>query len=167
MDNPLIISILLALVLLDGIVAGYLIRASAAEAKISSAETLAKQIVDEANRNAEAAKIEAVLEAKEENHKLRQQAENELRARRHAVHSRENRLIQKGENLDRRSETLDKRELLLEKREHSLAEQQQQIEEMESKVEAMLKEQQTELERIPGYTTDQARQVILDRIEKD
>src|SRR5690625_1248237 len=167
MDNPLIISILLALVLLVGIVVGYLIRKSIAEAKISSAETLAKQIVDEANRNAEAAKKEALLEAKEENHKLRQQAENELREHRNEVQTQENRLIQKEENLDRRSETLDKRELLLEKREHSLAEQQQQIEEMESKVEAMLNEQQTELERISGYTTDQARQVILDRIEQD
>src|SRR5699024_34284 len=134
---------------------------------ISSAETLAKQIVEEANRNAEATKKEALLEAKEENHKFRQQAEQELNERRSEAQTQENRLIQKEENLDRRSETLDKRELLLEKKEQSLTEQQQQIEEMESKVEAMLKEQQTELERISGYTTDQARQIILDRIEKE
>ncbi|MER2142136.1 MAG: Rnase Y domain-containing protein, partial [Priestia megaterium] len=69
--------------------------------------------------------------------------------------------------LDRKSDTVDKRELMLEKREQSLTEKQQQIEEMESKVEAMKQEQQTELERISGYTTDQARQVILERIEKD
>src|SRR5690625_6814951 len=56
-DNPLIIiSILLALIV--GIVVGYLIRKSIAEAKISSAETLAKQIVEEAHRNADAAKNE-------------------------------------------------------------------------------------------------------------
>src|SRR5699024_8937521 len=57
----------------------YLVRKSIAEAKISSAENLAKQIVDEAHRNAESAKKEALLEAKEENHNLRQQAEDELR----------------------------------------------------------------------------------------
>jgi len=161
----LIISILLVLIV--GIVVGYLIRKSIAEAKISSAETLAKQIVEEAHRNADAAKKEALLEAKDENHKLRQQTEEELRERRMEAQKQENRLMQKEENLDRKSETLDKREILLEKKEQSLTEKQQQIEEMESKVEAMKQEQQTELERISGYTTDQAKQIILERIEKE
>src|SRR5690625_2568409 len=75
--------------------------------------------------------------------------------------------MQKEENLDRKSVTQDKRELMLEKREQSLTEKQQQIEEMESKVESMLQEQQTELERISGYTTDQAKKIILERIEKE
>src|SRR5690625_2939568 len=167
MDNPFIISILLALVLIVGIVVGYLIRKSIAEAKISSAETLAKQIVDEAHRNAEAAKKEALMEAKDENHKLRQEAEEDLKDRRMEAQKQEDRLNQKEQSLDRKGETLDKRELLLERKEESLTEKQQQIEEMESKVDAMLKEQQTELERISGYTTDQAKQVILDRIEQE
>ena len=167
MDNPLLISILLALVLIVGIVVGYLIRKSIAEAKISSAENLAKQIVDEAHRNADAAKKEALLEAKEESHIFRQQAEEELRERRLEIQKQEDRLMQKEEILDKKSVTLDKRELLLEKREQSLAEKQQQIEEMESKVEAILVKQQTELERISGYTTDQAKQIILTRLENE
>ena len=166
-DNPLIISILLAFILIVGIVVGYLIRKSIAEAKISSAENLAKQIVDQAHRNADAAKKEALLEAKDENHQLRQQVEEELRERRAEIQKQENRLTQKEENLDQKSVTQDKRELMLEKREQSLTEKQQQIEEMESKVEAMLQEQQTELERISGYTSDQAKKIILERIEKE
>ena len=166
-ENPFIISILLALILIVGIVVGYLIRKSIAEAKISSAETLAKQIVEEAHRNADAAKKEALLEAKDENHQLRQQAEEELRERRTEIQKQENRLMQKEENLDRKSVTQDKRELMLENKEQSLTEKQQQIEEMESKVEAMLQKQQAELERISGYTTDQAKQIILDRIKKE
>ncbi|WP_053219595.1 ribonuclease Y [Virgibacillus senegalensis] len=161
----IIISILLTLIV--GIVVGYLIRKSIAEAKISSAEELAKQIVEEGHRNADAAKKEALLEAKDENHKLRQQADQELRERRAELQRQETRLMQKEENLDRKSETLDKRELMLETREQTLTEKQQQIEEMESKVEAMLSEQQAELERISGYTTDQAKQVILERVEQE
>ncbi|WP_186577401.1 ribonuclease Y [Aquibacillus kalidii] len=160
-----IISSLLALIV--GAVVGYLIRKSIAEKKISSAEDLAKQIVEEGHRNAEVAKKEALLEAKDENHKLRQQADQELRERRMEIQKQETRLMQKEENLDRKDETLDKRELMLEKKESSLAEKQQQIEEMESKVGAMLSEQQTELERISGYTTDQAKQIILERVEKE
>jgi len=167
LDNPWIISILLAAILIVGIVVGYLIRKSIAEAKISSAETLAKQIVEEANRNAKATKKEALLEARDENHKLLQQTEIEIRERRSEIQNQENRLIQREENLDRKSDTLDKRELMLEERERSLTEQQQQIEEMESKVEAILEKQQTELERVSGYTEDQARQIILDRIDQE
>ena len=167
LSNPLIISILLALTLIVGIVVGYLIRKSIAEAKISSAEELAKQIVEEAHRNADATKKEALLEAKDENYRLRQQAEEELRERRLELQKQENRLMQKEENLDRKSVTQDKRELMLESKEQSLTERQQQIEETESKVEAMIQEQQSELERISGYTTDQAKQIILNRIEKE
>ncbi|BAC13581.1 hypothetical conserved protein [Oceanobacillus iheyensis HTE831] len=160
-----VISILLALIV--GIVVGYLVRRSIAEAKISSAERLAKQIVEEAHRNADAAKKEALLEAKDETHKFRQQAEDEIRERRMEAQKQENRLMQKEENLDRKSETLDKRESSLESKEQSLTEQQQQIEEMKSKVEAMKDEQQAELERISGYTSEQAKQIILERIEKE
>src|SRR5699024_1437142 len=66
-----------------------------------------------------------------------------------------------------KSVTQDKRELMLERREQSLTDKQQQIEEMESKVEDILEEQQTELERISGYTSEQAKNIILDRIEKE
>ncbi|HLS23417.1 MAG TPA: ribonuclease Y [Pseudogracilibacillus sp.] len=167
MNQPLLISILLALALIVGIVVGYLGRKTIAEAKISSAENLAKQIVDEAYRNADAAKKEALLEAKEESHEFRKQVEDELRERRLEIQKQEQRLMQKDELLDKKSVTLDQRELSLEKREQALAKQQQQIEEMESKVEALIAEQQQELERISGYTTDQAKDVILKRVEDE
>lgn len=165
LENPLILSILLVLVLIVGVVVGYLIRKSIAEAKISSAENLATQIVDEAKRNAESAKKEALLESKEEAHVFRQQVEEELRERRTETQKQEERLVTKEENLDRKSVLLEKRELSLENREESLIEKQQQIEEMESKVDTMIAEQKNELERISGYTSEQAKQVILDKLE--
>src|SRR5699024_7219728 len=149
------------------IVVGYLIRKGIAEKEISSAEELAKQIVEEGRKNAEVAKKEALLEAKDENHRIRQQADDELRERRIEIQKLEDRLLQKEENLNRKDQTLDKRELLLEDKEGSLTEKQQQIEEMESKVGAMLSEKQAELERISGYTTDQAKQIILQRVEEE
>src|SRR5699024_12379986 len=106
-DNLIIISILLALVLIDGIVVGYLIRKSIAEAKISSAENLAQQIVDEANRNADAAKKEALLEEKEESHVFSQQAEEELRECRLEIHKPEDRSVQREEVLDKKSIIFD------------------------------------------------------------
>ncbi|MDE5412889.1 MAG: ribonuclease Y [Bacillaceae bacterium] len=167
MDNVLIISILLVVSAGVGAVVGYLVRKSIAEAKISSAEHAAKQIVEDGKREAEASKKEAVLEAKDEVHKLRIEAERDIRERRNEIQKQENRLVQKEEILDRKSETLDKKEESLEKREESLAKKQRHIEEMDSKVEEILNKQKTELERISGLSRDEAKEVIRREVEQD
>ena len=112
-------------------------------------------------------KKEALLEAKDEIHSFRVEAEQEVRERRNELQRQENRLLQKEENLDRKDESLDKRESLLEKRDHSLNERQQHIEEMESKVDDMIRLQKAELERISSLTRDEAKQIILDQVENE
>ncbi|WP_209122311.1 ribonuclease Y [Alkalihalobacillus sp. BA299] len=167
MENVLLISILLVVSAGVGAVVGYLVRKSIAEAKISSAEQAAKQIVEDGKREAEASKKEAVLEAKDEVHKLRIEAEREIRERRNEIQKQENRLVQKEEILDRKSETLDKKEESLEKREESLAKKQRHIEEMDSKVEEILNKQKTELERISGLSREEAKEAIRSEVEQD
>ena len=143
------------------------VRKSIAEAKINGAANEAKRILDEANREAEALKKEALLEAKDEIHTLRTEAELEIRDRRSELQKQENRLMQKEENLDRKDETLDKREQQLEKKEESLVARQQQIEELESKVGELVQKQQTELERISNLTREQAKAIILGKVENE
>ncbi|MEC2076903.1 ribonuclease Y [Metabacillus fastidiosus] len=160
-----IISILLGLIV--GAVVGYFVRKSIAEAKIAGATNAAAQILEDARRDADATKKEALLEAKDEIHKLRTEAEQEVRERRNELQKQENRLLQKEENLDRKDESLEKREVMLEKKEDSLNERQQHIEEMESKVEEIVRKQQTELERISSLTRDDAKQIILEKVENE
>lgn len=160
----ILISILLATV---GAVVGFFVRKSIAEAKINGAANEAKRILDDANREAEALKKEALLEAKDEIHTLRTEAELEIRDRRSELQKQENRLMQKEENLDRKDETLDKREQMLEKKEESLVARQQQIEELESKVGELVQKQQTELERISNLTREQAKSIILGKVENE
>ena len=95
------------------------------------------------------------------------EAEREIRERRNELQKQENRLLQKEENLDRKDESLDKREILLEKRDDSLNKRQQHIEEMESKVDEIVRKQQTELERISGLTREEARTIIIERVENE
>ncbi|AGE63536.1 phosphodiesterase [Bacillus subtilis XF-1] len=159
-----LISILLILL---GLVVGYFVRKTIAEAKIAGARGAAEQILEDAKRDAEALKKEALLEAKDEIHKLRIDAEQEVRERRNELQKQENRLLQKEENLDRKHEGIDKREAMLEKKDHSLNERQQHIEEMESKVDEMIRMQQSELERISSLTRDEAKQIILERVENE
>jgi len=160
-----IISILLGLFV--GAVVGYFVRKSIAEARIAGAKNAAEQIIDDAKRDAESLKKESLLEAKDDIHKLRNEAEREIRDRRSELQKQENRLLQKEENLDRKDDTLNKREALLEKRDDSLNKKQQHIEEMESKVDEIVRTQKTELERISGLTREEARNIILERVEHE
>ncbi|MED4311460.1 ribonuclease Y [Heyndrickxia coagulans] len=165
--ESLIWIISLLLVLIVGVVVGYFIRRSIYEAKIAGAKNTADQIVDEAKREADRLKKEALLEAKDENHKLRTDMERELRERRNELQRQENRLLQKEENLDRKDESLDKRESMLEQKEDSLNLRQQHIEEMESKLEEMVNEQESELERISGLNREQAKAIIIEKLENE
>lgn len=165
MEPITIISILLGLFV--GAVVGYFTRKSIAEARIAGAKNAAEQILEDAKREADASKKEALLEAKDEIHKLRTEAEREVRERRNELQKQENRLLQREENLDRKDETLNKRESLLEKKDDSLNQRQQHIEQMESKVDKMVQSQQAELERISSLTRDEAKTIILDRLEQE
>ncbi|MBA9024781.1 MULTISPECIES: ribonuclease Y [Bacillaceae] len=161
----LIISSLLGLFV--GAVVSYFVFKNITQNKIAGARNSAEQILEDAKREAEALKKEALLEAKDDIHKTRSDAEREIRERRSELQKQENRLLQKEENLDRKDESLDKRETLLEKKEDSLDQRQQHIEEMESKVDEMVRKQQTELERISSLTRDEAKAIIIDRIENE
>ncbi len=165
MDLTLIISILLTLIV--GVVVGYFIFKSVTEAKITGAQGTAERIVADAKRDADALKKEALLEAKDENHKLRTETERELRERRNELQRQENRLLQKEENLDRKDNILNERESVLEKKEDSLNERQQHIEEMESKVDEMIRKQESELERISSMTREEAKSLLLEGVEKE
>ena len=127
----------------------------------------AEQIVDEAKREADALKKEALLEAKDETHKFRTEAENDIRERRLELQKQENRLLQREENLDRKDDALNKRETGLERKDEALAERQQHIEQMESKVEELVASQKTELERIAALTREEAKGIILKEVENE
>ncbi|MFB5660495.1 ribonuclease Y [Alteribacillus sp. HJP-4] len=167
MDSIFLISILLIVVAVISGLIGYFIRKSTAEAKISSAEYAARQILEDSERKAESNKKEAILEAKDEAHKIRAEAEADLRERKNEVQKQENRLMHKEESLDRRSELVDKKEESLDKREETLADKQRQAEENNSKVEEILSRQKQELEKISGLTREEARDIILTDIQQE
>ena len=94
---------LIAVALVVGALAGFLIRRLVAERKIGSARTEADRVVAEAAKKAEAVKKEKLLEAKEEILQKRNEAEAEIKERRAEVSHTERRLSQKEDTLDRKS----------------------------------------------------------------
>lgn len=139
---------------------GYYIRRTIAEAKIISAEHEAERLITQAQQDAEAKKREALLEAKEEIHKLRSEQERDHRERRSELQQFERRLMQKEESLDRKSEALEKKEVALHLKEQELDSEKEQISQI-------LKQQLAELERLSGLTVDEAKVIILKQVEDE
>jgi len=139
---------------------GYFIRKSLAEAKISSAEQAAALIIENAKKDAEAIRKETVLEAKDEAHRLRTEAEKDIRERRLEIQRLERRLLQKEETLDKKLESLERKE-------EKLANKEKRIEETQEQINELLRRQQEELERISGLTLEEAKQTLLSSAEQE
>ena len=143
-----------------GVFAGITIRKNTAEKEIGSAEEEARKIVADAIKNAEAKKKEVVLEGKDEVHRFRTESEKELADRRKEVQRQERRIQQKEETLDRKLDHMEQKE---EKVSKKLKEAEAKLEEVET-----LKKSQFEmLEKISGYTAEQAKSYLLSQLENE
>ncbi len=158
---PWYIALIVAIVCLTaGIFGGVVFRKRVAEREIASAEEEAKRIINESIKSAESKKREALLEAKEEIHKSRSEFEREEKERRTELQRQENRLRQKEENLDRKTDSLEKKTENLNRK---IAEAEAQNEEI-----GRIKKGQLEmLERISGYTVDEAKAYLIAQVESE
>ncbi|AOA00310.1 ribonuclease Y [Carnobacterium divergens] len=164
----LIISVAFAIVaLVVGLIAGYIVRKSTHEKELAGARNTATGILEEARREAETMKKEALLEAKDENHRYRTEIETELKERRSDILKQENRLLQREENLDRKDDGLEKRERSLEAKEEKLSSRQQLIDDQEKKATLLVEEQQLELERVAALSREEAKNMIIKETEED
>ena len=145
---------------LIGAVLGFQYRRRVAEAEVGSAEQEAKRIVSEAMKAAENRKKEALVEAKDEIFKLRQEAEKELKERRNELKGQERRAQQKEENLDRKTANLERKE-------ESLNEKLRDADKRLNEAEQIKSSQFEMLERISGYTAEQAKEYLLQNLENE
>lgn len=155
------IIILLIAVVIVGVVAfvlGGLHRKKVAEAAIGSATQEANRILSNAMAQAESKKKETILEAKDEIHRQRSEADREIRERRNEIQRQERRLIQKEESMDKKTE-------MLEKKDETLSEKLKDAEKRLSDIEDIKKSQFELLERISGFSKEQAKEYILQNLE--
>ena len=139
---------------------GVLYRKRVSEREIQSAEEEAKRIINESIKTAENKRREALLEAKEEIHKNRAEHEREVKERRAELQKQERRLLQKEETLDKKTDQIEKKAEQLSRKITQAEEQQEEI--------ALLKRSQLEmLEKISGYTVEEAKEHIIASLENE
>ena len=157
---PIIIPIIVGIVaLVIGYFSGYAFRKNIAEQKIGKAEEEVVRIINDGTKQATTLKKESIIEAKEEIHKLRSEADKEIRDRRTEIQRIEKRLLQ-------REETIDKKVENLEQKDEALIKRQKDIQTIHEEADELYKKQLGELERISGLSSEEAKQILLTDLER-
>ena len=131
----------------------------------ATAEETATRILDEARREAEAARKSAIVEGKEEILQLRETLEKEMRTRRVDVERDEKRVTEREGQMDRARESLEGRESEIQSRIADLARRESKMGEREREVERHIDEERRRLEQIAGLTAEAAKAELIRRME--
>ncbi len=158
--SPIIWVIICIATLVIGFVLGVIYRKKVAEAQIAGAEEEAKRIINDALKSAESKKREALVEAKEEIQKSRTEFEHEEKSRRAELQKQERRLQQKEETLDRKTDALDRKT-------ESLNAKLANVEAQQNEIRTIRKTQQEMLEKISGYTIEEAKAYLIETLEAE
>jgi ribonuclease Y len=177
MGNFLVVSIYVIISILL-ILIGFGIGYYAFHKKYEKAGKSAQKIIEDAKRLADENRKNMLVETKQEIYRLKQESEKEIRnlrnevereirERRRIVDDLERKLAQREERLDARSANLDKREEVLNLKEQKNDERKSMLDEQYSKVEELIEEQSKKLLEISGLDIEEARSIILQRVEDE
>jgi len=146
---------------------GYILRKYTAKMKVMKSEERSRTILEEAKKEAEARRKESQLEAKDLLLKMRSEFENETKERKLELAALEKRLMQREENIDRKVDILDKKEKELVEKQNMLFSRQKDLDRMNDELQRLLHEEKEKLQRISGMSRDEARRILLKRLEDD
>ena len=143
-----------------GFVLGSVMRQKANEKEIGSATQEATKIINDALQQEEHTKKASLIEAKDEIHKLRSDADKEIRERRSEVQKQENRLNQREEYLDKRADSIEAKN-------ESLSQKLKDADDKLLEIDSIKKSQFDMLEKISGFTQEEAKHQLLASLEEE
>ncbi|HRS89886.1 MAG TPA: ribonuclease Y [Smithellaceae bacterium] len=154
-------------VLVAGIIIGYVLKNIISAKKMKASDSLAARIVEEAKKEAETIKKEAIIQAKENLLKMKGDFDKETKDRKSDLDALEKRIRSKEENLDKRLDSLTQKESNIEEREKSLAKKEAALEEKHQRLDKIMEEQKQKLEIIAGISSEEAKKMLIQSMESD
>ena len=149
-----------------GLILGFVILMVINSLKKKKDNKKSDSIIDNAKKEADKIKRDSLLETKEEIHKLKMEADKEVKEKKGEIKDQEDRLLQRENNIDRRDLALQNREKSLEDRENNLLDKQQKIQESKEEVEELKRKELEELEKISKYSKEQAKAAVMKMVEE-
>lgn len=150
----------IAVGLVVGLAAGVIVRKIIVEKRRGNAEAQAKEILQNAIRDAESVKKESILSAKEEIIQMKKEADFDVKERRKEVSRLERRVTQKEETLDAKLEGIEKKEA-------ALQEKHREADELKAKANEMLNQQIAALERVAGLSAEEAKAELVAKLDSE
>ena len=126
----------------------------------------AELMLEKAKKEADKIKRDYLLEAKEEAHKIKIETDKEVKEKKEEIKESEERLLARESNMDRRDQTLQNREQMLEEKENNIINKQKELQKEQVEVEEIKKQQIDLLDKIAGYSKNQAREMVLKKVEE-
>ena len=125
------------------------------------------RLLQDARRESETLKKEALLEGKEQAHDLRLEAERQIRERREELALVEQSIARRDLNITEQRAQLEEQMRMLRTREQVINERERATQATALKYEQLVADRQRELERVAGLTAEEARELLLKQIEGD
>ena len=160
--NHIVFSILLVLI---GLFVGIIFMMILNSLKVLSATKKADKLLEDAEIQADKLKRDSILEAKEENHRLKNTRSSVIKEKKAEIKESEDRLLAREESIDRRDQTLQNREQILDGKEQDLIDKQKDIQKEQVELENTKNEQIKLLEKIAGYSKEEAKDEIMKKVE--
>ena len=167
---PLVIGIAVGAVVIGlvvGALAGAKVLQAQREKKIKSAEAVIAKMKEDAEQECKQIKKEAILEAKEQELKLRKDFESEAKEKRAELQKMEQRLVQKDEILNKKDANLLKKNEEVEEQKRHLEEKLKEIKILQEKVEKQHELMIAELEKIAQLSREEAKAQIMEAVQEE
>ena len=155
-----IVLIIAGVVIVTGFVLGYLYRKYIIDTRAGSVAEKATALVENAKKDAINVKKEAIIEGKEEIQHLKARTEDDIRKHKSELKRIEDRLLNKEDSIEKKSD-------YLEKKEQSISHKTNELDAKTKKVDEVLKKEILKLEAIAGLTREEAKAILMKKIEDD
>ena len=155
----------LALAAVIGLLVGALVHKSVTTKRIGDADELAKRIVEEARKEAQAQKKEILIQGQDDLFNQKRELENEFKEREREVKLRERKLEEMGGRLEEKLEKATAKEHELLAAEKDLARKERQLAESEEFLQTRIDEEEQRLSEIAGLTAEEAKARLFAEVE--
>ncbi|MBU0995716.1 MAG: ribonuclease Y [Proteobacteria bacterium] len=135
------------------------------QAKTAAEDSM--RVLEESKQRADTLLKEAKLEAKDRLFKMKSEFDQETNEIRNELKRQEKRLLQKRESLEKRQDTYEKRDKELIVREKNIIKSEEDIEKKQKEYQILILEQNVQLEKISGMTSEQAKELLLRAMENE
>ena len=158
-----IAAVALVVVAVVGIVAGALwLKKRDREMKAA-----AEELLEQGRRDAESLRKEAKVEAREEAMKAREAFEKEAAETREELRNRERQVVKREDSLDAKLDTLGRKEKAVEAEQKRVSALEDDLKAKQTELDETVAEQKQQLLKISGLGADEARTVLLERMEAE